>query len=142
VFVAERRLQCLSQSKRAILHGVMLVDVQISGAGQLQREPAVLRDLLQHVIEKADAGGDANRCCFVEPDFDVDVRFLRLARDARRAARDWRKGIVCNPNALDAELARELQVCVALADEAGLARIDLSGAQVAFEELRIDEDDA
>ncbi len=42
--------------QRAVFDGVMLVDVQVALAGELQREAAVLGDLLEHVIEKAEAG--------------------------------------------------------------------------------------
>ena len=64
--VAERRLQRLAERERAVLDGVMLVDVQIALARQLQREAAVLRDLFQHVIEEADAGRDVDRRLAIE----------------------------------------------------------------------------
>ena len=59
-------LQRLAQRERAVLDGVVLVDVQIAGARQLQREAAVLRDLFEHVIEEADAGATVNRRFVVE----------------------------------------------------------------------------
>ena len=79
--VAERALQRLAEGERAVFHSVMLVDVQIARARQLQREAAVLRDLLQHVIEEADAGGDTNRRLVIQPDLDVDVGFLGFPSD-------------------------------------------------------------
>ncbi len=53
--------QRLAERQRAVLDRVVLVDVQVALAGQLQREAAVPRQLLQHVVEEADAGGDRDR---------------------------------------------------------------------------------
>src|ERR1700723_4464353 len=59
--VAEGFTQRGSQSQGAVLDGVMLVDVQIAAASQIEREAAMLRDLFQHVIEKSQAGDDCAR---------------------------------------------------------------------------------
>ncbi len=56
--VAERAAQAFAQRERAVFDGVVLVDVQVALAVEAQREAAVLGQLLQHVIEEADAGCD------------------------------------------------------------------------------------
>src|SRR5882672_7073910 len=57
---AERLPQRLTYSKRAVFNRVMLVNLQVALAGQLERKSAVLVQLLEHVIEKTDAGGHLN----------------------------------------------------------------------------------
>ena len=89
--VAERRFQRLAQRQRAVLDGVMLVDVQIAGARQLQRKAAVLRDLFEHVIEEAQAGRHLDRRFLIEVDLDRDVGFFRLAASTRACARRGRE---------------------------------------------------
>ena len=54
--VAERHAQGLAQRQRAVLDGVVLVDVEISVALEFEREAAVFGDLLEHVVEEANAG--------------------------------------------------------------------------------------
>ena len=54
--VAERLAQRFAERQRAVLDGVMLVDLEIAVALELEREAAVFGDLLEHVIEEADAG--------------------------------------------------------------------------------------
>ena len=54
--VAQRLAQRLAERERAVLDGVVLVDLQIAVAVELEREAAVLGELLEHVIEEADAG--------------------------------------------------------------------------------------
>ncbi len=100
VLVAERLAQRRSQREGAILDGVMLVDVQIAGAGELEREAAVLGDLFEHVIEKSQAGRDAARSLARQVELDRDVGFLgspahlRAASGAQDARRDGGPGLV------------------------------------------------
>src|SRR5690606_2967767 len=55
-FVAERALQRFAERERDVLDRMMLVDLEVAAALDLEREPAVLADLLEHVVEEADAG--------------------------------------------------------------------------------------
>jgi hypothetical protein len=87
--VAERLAQRLADGQRAILDRVVLVDVQVAAAAQLQRKAAVPGELLEHVIEEADAGGDAAGGAAVEFELQLDVGFARLAVQLR-AAREQR----------------------------------------------------
>ena len=104
--VAQRLAQRLAERERAVLDGVVLVDVQVALAGELQREAAVLRDLLEHVIEEADAGRHLNGVRGIEVDGYLDLRFLRPAlvtRAARRElAHDGRPGLLRRAIAADA----------------------------------------
>ena len=56
--VAERFRERGAQRQPDILGGVVLVDVQVAVAVQGQVEQAVARQLLEHVVEEADAGAD------------------------------------------------------------------------------------
>ena len=85
--VAERLAQSLAQCQRAVLDGVVLVDLEVARAGELEREAAVSRNLLEHVIVEADAGRNGDRTRAVEVHPHPDVGFLRLAQDSCRACR-------------------------------------------------------
>ena len=52
---------------------------------QLDVDQAVLGQLLEHVIEKADAGRDLGRTAAVEIDLAADPGFLGVAFDPRHA---------------------------------------------------------
>ena len=52
--VAECRTQRLTECECAVLDRVVLVDAEVAGAGECQRETAVPGDLLEHVVEEAD----------------------------------------------------------------------------------------
>ena len=51
-----RREHRLAERDADVFDGVMLIDVEIAGGLHLQIEPAMPRDEIEHVIEKADAG--------------------------------------------------------------------------------------
>src|SRR5690606_36777686 len=55
VLVAERALQRIDERERDLLDRVMLVDLEIAVAFNLEREAAVLADLLEHMVVEADA---------------------------------------------------------------------------------------
>src|SRR3974390_1777086 len=57
--VAQRLTQRGSQRQRTVLDRMMLVDAQVAAALEVQRKAAVLGDLFEHVVEKADARADA-----------------------------------------------------------------------------------
>jgi hypothetical protein len=78
--------QRLPYRQRAVLDRVVLVDVQIAAAAQPQRKAAVLGELLEHVIEEADAGGDVAGAPLSSSTATLDVGFARL-RDTVRAVR-------------------------------------------------------
>ena len=77
--VAQSAIECLTQADPDIFHRVVLVHVQIAARDQIEIERAVPRDLLEHVIEKADAGINARCSAAVEIQFQLDAGFVRGA---------------------------------------------------------------
>src|SRR5204863_4156958 len=59
----------------------MLIDVEVAGGLDLEIEPAMARDQLQHVIEKADPGVDPVASPAVERQPQRDIRLSRAAAD-------------------------------------------------------------
>src|SRR5690606_25432063 len=64
--IAERGVETLAEHDRTILDRVVIVDVQITLAAQLQIEAAVLRESGQQVIEERHAGVDVAVAATVE----------------------------------------------------------------------------
>ena len=82
--VAERLLHRLAERDADILGRVVVIDVQVALGPHRDVDQRVARQLVEHVVEKADAGRDRRRAAAVEVDRDGDVGFLGLAR--RRCA--------------------------------------------------------
>ena len=60
--------------------------MRVAGAGELQPEAAVAGDLVEHMVEEADARVDlTHRRRRIEIDLDGDARFLGIAGEARAA---------------------------------------------------------
>ena len=128
--VAERLAQRLAERQRAVLDGVVLVDVQVAAAAELQRESRRARDLLEHVVEEADArsrsrpaprgrGSTRDVGCRVSACRGVDPAAARSRRHEPRRDRSpvALVGAVAHGRAArDAEVRRELQVGLAVAD--------------------------
>jgi division protein CdvB (Snf7/Vps24/ESCRT-III family) len=55
--------------------------VQVALGLDRQVDHAVARDLVQHVVEEADAGGELGNAAAVEIEDDADLRFQGVARD-------------------------------------------------------------
>ena len=97
----------------------------------LEREAAVLAELLEHVVEEAEARLRARLRFAVEIDAHADVGLARAARDFRDArpvehrVRDRGPGLGARAADLvsgKAEVARELDVGVAVAHDRGSLR--------------------
>src|SRR5207248_11058424 len=67
----------------AILGRMVEVDMQVALRLQRNVYEAVLRQLLEHVIEKADPGRDFGGAATVESDAALDPRLLGVALDRR-----------------------------------------------------------
>ena len=131
--VAERFAQRLAERERAILDRVVLVDLQVACAGQFEREAAVARDLLEHVVVEADAGRDRDRRRAIEVHPHVDVGFLGLARARSPCDRDgagarrWlarsrrRRRPRRTRKPCEAQVRGQLQVGLAVADHVAVA---------------------
>src|SRR6185437_1480917 len=127
------------ERQRAILHRVMLVDLEIALAYQLEGEAAVFGELLQHVIEEPDARGDAQRRGIVEVDANLDLGLTRAPANLctagaeirdDRGPRFFRGSVEAYPQAAYAEIRRELKVRVAVADHRAGAEIHCARANV------------
>ena len=71
----------LTESDAGILDGVMLIDMKIARRADFDIDQRMPGELLQHMVEKADAGRDFGEARAVEIDADRDLGFLGLARD-------------------------------------------------------------
>jgi hypothetical protein len=71
----------LSQRDADILHRVVVVDVAVALRACCDVDERMTSELLEHVIEEADPGGDIVASGAVELDGDGDGRFLRGALD-------------------------------------------------------------
>ena len=74
--------QRLAEHDAGVLGGVVVVDVQVALGAQRDVDQAVARELLQHVVEKADAGRDVVLAGAVELDGGGDPGLLGVAFDA------------------------------------------------------------
>ena len=54
--IAERLRKGLPQADSHIFHGMMLIDVEVALCGKIEVESAVVREKLEHVIKKSNAG--------------------------------------------------------------------------------------
>ena len=120
--------------QRAIFDGVVFVDLR-SPWHELEREAAVFGELLEHVIEEADAGRNGDRRGGVEIHRDVDVGFLGRAADRRAAlgelAQDRGPGfplvaVTAHHHPRTAEIAREFHVRLAIAHHRAAGEIDVT----------------
>ena len=83
---AERLLHGLTQRDADVLGGVVVVDMCRSPI-RLDREvdAGMACEEIEHMVEKADAGGDIGHTGAIEVHGDLDVGFLGLALDRRGA---------------------------------------------------------
>ncbi len=83
--VAQRLRHRLADRDAGVLHRMMLVDMQIALRADVKVDQRVAGELLQHVIEEADAGFHLIQAGAVEIDGDGDVRLAGGAGDGRGA---------------------------------------------------------
>jgi hypothetical protein len=79
--VAKGLADRLTESYAGILDSVMLVDMKIAFCTYVDVDERVARELLQHMVEKADAGCDFGEASAVEIDADGDIGFLGFSRN-------------------------------------------------------------
>lgn len=72
-----------SPSAAGVLYGVVIVDIQVAFDVDLHAEAAVGGDLIQHVVEEADAGFDFAAAFAIQPDVDIDLRLFGHAVNPR-----------------------------------------------------------
>ena len=83
--VAERLFERLAERDADVLDGVVIVNMQIAPGAHRHVDERVPGELVEHVIEEADAGGDLGRAGTVEIDLDGDLGFVGLAGHRRLA---------------------------------------------------------
>src|SRR5258706_5987830 len=144
--VAKGLTQGLAQGQGAVLDGVMLIDPQVALAVQLQAKSTVPGELLEHVIEEANAGVDANGAVAVEFHARVDGGFAgappdpcaareQRARDVRPALTGRRR--MPHPHTFYSEPGGELQITVAISDHRAARDIDSVIAQPVAQQARL-----
>ena len=79
--VAQGLVERRAQHEGAVLRGVVVVDLQVSLAGEFEVEAGVAREGIEHVIEEADPGGDLARARTVQVEDGADAGLLGLAAD-------------------------------------------------------------
>lgn len=79
LLIADSLRQRLTKGDANVLDGVVGIDVQIALRLDLEVDHAVAGDLVEHVIEEADAGRQLGRAAAVEIDLDSDFRFEGVA---------------------------------------------------------------
>ena len=82
---AERLRHRLAERDPEVLHGVVLIDVEVAARVDAQIERAVPRDELQHVIEEPDAAAHAVPSLAVERETERDLRLAGAPIDHRAA---------------------------------------------------------
>src|SRR5256885_7283687 len=119
----------------------MLVDPQVTRAAELEREPAVLGELLEHVIEEADSGVSLERGAGIEVDPHVDVRLLRAPLDSGASRAQvlhhcgpclCGRSMAAHAQPAHAEVGCELEIRVAVADHGARAELDSAVAHISL----------
>ena len=82
LLVAERFVEGLAKGDADVLDGVVLVDVEVAGAGEREVEATVAGEELQHVVEEADAGGDFVDTLAIYAEFEGDLGLSGRAIDS------------------------------------------------------------
>ena len=79
--VAKRLGQRLAKRDADVLDGVVIVDVAVAFRADADVDQGVARELVQHMVEEADARRNVGRARSVEIEADLDARLFRLACD-------------------------------------------------------------
>src|SRR6185295_14547076 len=85
LFVAHRLRHGLAQRDADVFDRVVAVDVQVALGDDLEVDQPVAGDLVEHVVEEADAGGQLGHARAVEVEGDADLRLGGVAGDIRFA---------------------------------------------------------
>src|SRR5882757_431329 len=140
-FVAQGLAQRGSQRERAVLDGVVFIDMQIAAAGQGQCESAMPRKLLQHMIEESQAGGHADGSLTRQIQLDRDIRFLGgtphpgMTSRAQYALRDCRPRFLfgtgrAHPQALYPEIGGKFEIGIPVADHVAVRLVHGIGLDI------------
>ena len=81
-FVTERFMHRHAERDADVFDRVVGVDDEIAIGLDIDIDEAVTHDLVEHVIEKRNAGRERSETAAIEIDADGDLRFFGVARDA------------------------------------------------------------
>ncbi len=68
-----------------ILHRVVIIDMGVAPGADCQVNQRMAREKLQHVVKKADAGGDPGLAGAIKIERELDLRFACRTADAALA---------------------------------------------------------
>ncbi len=85
--VAERFGERLAERNADVLDRVVLIDLEVALGADRQVDERMARDLVEHMVEKADARRDVGDPRAVEEQGDGNLGLFRLARDRGAAHR-------------------------------------------------------
>ena len=106
-----------------VFHRVVLVHLQVALAGEREAYAAVVRNLLQHMVEKVQASADAGRAFPVQVQRQGDVRFAGFPGDGHLAGRapdglgDFRPGHRPHLQRLGSQVLGQFHVRLPVADD-------------------------
>ena len=90
--VAERLRERLAERDAGVFNRMMIVDMAIALGADGHIDERMASQLIEHVVEKADAGRNVGRARSVEVDGDLDARLLGFACDRALAHDDLSLG--------------------------------------------------
>ena len=82
---AERLFYGLSERDADVFGGVMMVDMEVADRLDRDVDARMAGEQIEHVVEKADPGGDIGHACAVEVHAHLDIGLLGLALDGGAA---------------------------------------------------------
>src|SRR5207248_2652460 len=85
--IAHRLHDRFAEADAHILDGVVIVHVQIPASGNAQVEEAVAPDVVEHVVEEANARLYLYAAAAIQVEIELGLRLLRAAAHARAAGR-------------------------------------------------------
>ena len=140
VLVAERLAQGRAETDGDVFHRMVLIDLEIPVTAEPETEAAVLGDLLEHVIEKADAGRYGRVARRIEIDCRLDASLAGVSHDACRTLRvtqdvhDLRPRQSVSMLAVDEQSAHadalgQLHIGFPITDDRGGVQIDVTRSQ-------------
>ena len=129
--IAQRQPQRLAQRQPGIFHGVVIVNIEVAANVNFKTEAAVGGDLIEHMIEEADAGVDFAAAFAIQPDFDIHLGLFGVALNvgiavaASQLFADSRpvQRLAIIAQASNAHVIRQLDVGGAIADNVAVSFI-------------------
>jgi hypothetical protein len=109
-FVSQSLFDGFAERDADVLNRVVLVNVEVAFRAECEVEPAVARDLLEHVVEEADAGGNCSFPVAVEVQAERNVGFFggALQRSFSHWASLWTGCDHCNAEESSLDSLRSL----------------------------------